>query len=99
MTVATPEGRSELLALYGDVLLGDVIPFWLRHGLDREHGGYLTALDRDGTGIDTTALWRPFHLSRMLWYCWKLLDRSNHLADQAGTGENAEAARPTSARR
>ena len=26
----------------------DVIPFWLRHGLDREHGGIFTALDRDG---------------------------------------------------
>jgi mannose/cellobiose epimerase-like protein (N-acyl-D-glucosamine 2-epimerase family) len=25
----------------------DVIPFWLKHGLDREHGGRLTALDRD----------------------------------------------------
>ena len=34
-------------------LLGDVVPFWLRHGLDSDHGGYLTALDRDGTVIDT----------------------------------------------
>lgn len=38
---------------YRDTLLKDVIPFWLRHGLDREHGGILTALDRDGTVIDT----------------------------------------------
>ena len=30
-----------------------MIPFWLRHGLDGEHGGYLTAIDRDGTVIDT----------------------------------------------
>jgi N-acylglucosamine 2-epimerase len=49
----TPEGRSALAQTYRTTLLDDVIPFWLRHGLDREYGGYLTALDRDGTVIDT----------------------------------------------
>jgi N-acylglucosamine 2-epimerase len=34
-------------------LLDDVVPFWLRHGLDPEHGGMLTALDRDGSILDT----------------------------------------------
>ena len=53
MNATTPEGRSALAAVYRDTLLDDVIPFWLRHGLDREHGGFLTALDRDGTVIDT----------------------------------------------
>jgi N-acylglucosamine 2-epimerase len=48
-----PQGRSALAAVYRDTLLGDVVPFWLRHGLDREHGGFLTALDRDGSVIDT----------------------------------------------
>lgn len=38
---------------YRETLLGDVIPFWLRHGMDREHGGIITSLDRDGTIIDT----------------------------------------------
>jgi N-acylglucosamine 2-epimerase len=45
-------GRS-LATIYRDTLLEDVIPFWLKHGLDREYGGILTALDRDGTVIDT----------------------------------------------
>ena len=50
---STPhEGRSALAALYRDTMLRDVVPFWLRHGLDREHGGFLTALDRDGSVID-----------------------------------------------
>ena len=53
MDVTTPEGRSALAETYRGALLGDVIPFWMRHGMDREHGGYLTALDRDGTVIDT----------------------------------------------
>jgi N-acylglucosamine 2-epimerase len=52
LDVTTPRGRSSLAAVYRDALLGDVIPFWLRHGLDHDHGGYLTALDRDGTVID-----------------------------------------------
>jgi N-acylglucosamine 2-epimerase len=30
-----------------------VIPFWLRHSLDRDHGGYLCCLARDGTVFDT----------------------------------------------
>ena len=30
-----------------------VLPFWLRHSQDREHGGYLTCLERDGTVFDT----------------------------------------------
>lgn len=53
MDLTTAEGRSALAGTYRKALLGDVIPFWLRHGLDRECGGFLTALDRDGTVIDT----------------------------------------------
>jgi N-acylglucosamine 2-epimerase len=33
-------------------LLDDCIPFWMAHGLDREHGGVLTCLDRDGSVYD-----------------------------------------------
>lgn len=39
--------------LFKNGLVGDVLPFWLRHGLDREHGGVLTSLDRDGSVYDT----------------------------------------------
>lgn len=53
MDVTTHQGRTELAAAYRGALLDDVIPFWLRHGLDGDHGGYLTALDRDGSVIDT----------------------------------------------
>jgi N-acylglucosamine 2-epimerase len=40
-------------AIYRATLLEDVVPFWLRHGVDREHGGFLTAVDRDGTLLDS----------------------------------------------
>jgi len=51
--LATPESRLKLAAFYQDTLLNNVIPFWIRHGLDREYGGMLTALDRDGSLLDT----------------------------------------------
>jgi len=30
-----------------------VIPFWLKHSLDRKYGGYFSCLDRDGSVFDT----------------------------------------------
>ncbi len=53
MDIVTSIGRDQLATLYRDTLLEDVIPFWIRHGIDHEQGGYLTCLDRDGTVIDT----------------------------------------------
>lgn len=51
--LATPGGRARLAALYRSTLLEDVIPFWLRHGMDSASGGIFTALDRDGSLLDT----------------------------------------------
>lgn len=48
--LASPQQLAEL---YRSTLLEDVIPFWLRHGWDRQQGGMLTCLDRDGAVIDT----------------------------------------------
>jgi N-acylglucosamine 2-epimerase len=38
---------------YARELLESVTPFWMRHSLDREHGGYFTCLDREGRVYDT----------------------------------------------
>ncbi len=38
---------------YRTALLNDVIPFWKRHSLDHECGGYFTCLNRDGSVFDT----------------------------------------------
>ena len=63
MSIARPalsEDRLQhLLATYRDGLLADIVPFWLRHGLDGEHGGIMTGVDQDGTVIDTDkGLWQ-----------------------------------------
>jgi N-acylglucosamine 2-epimerase len=47
-----------LHSTYRDGLLASTLPFWLRHGVDREHGGLLTGLARDGSVIETDkAVW------------------------------------------
>lgn len=53
-----PESAAELLHIYRDGLLHDTLPFWIPRAIDRECGGYLTALDRDGTLLMTDkAVW------------------------------------------
>ena len=39
---------------YQDDLKENIFPFWLKHGLDRVHGGVYTCVDRDGTLMDST---------------------------------------------
>ena len=39
---------------YRTDLVDNILPFWMKHGLDRVHGGVYTCLDRDGTLMDTT---------------------------------------------
>jgi N-acylglucosamine 2-epimerase len=43
---------SSLASKYEENLFGSVIPFWMRHSIDREHGGYFTCLDRQGRVFD-----------------------------------------------
>ena len=68
----TPERQAELRKIYRDGLLLDTLPFWLRNGVDREHGGFLICQDRDGTVIDTDkGLWQQ---GRFTWLLATLYD-------------------------
>lgn len=43
---------------YRTDLIDDILPFWLRHGLDRVNGGVYTCLDREGNLMDgTKSVW------------------------------------------
>lgn len=48
-----PDSIPELLTTYRDGLLNDTLPFWIPRAIDRECGGYITSLDRDGTILHT----------------------------------------------
>ena len=39
---------------YKDDLVNNIMPFWMKYGLDRQHGGVYTCVNRDGSLIDTT---------------------------------------------
>lgn len=39
---------------YKNDFVNNIMPFWLKYGLDRENGGVYTCLNRDGSLIDTT---------------------------------------------
>lgn len=49
---------------YRDELLNSVVPFWEKHCVDHEYGGYFTMLDRDGSVYDT---------SKYMWMQWRIV--------------------------
>lgn len=46
------EELEELKKFYHDKLFEDTLPFWLKDGVDHEHGGYLLMRDADGALLD-----------------------------------------------
>ena len=44
---------SALRETYRKELVDNILPFWLEHGMDKVNGGIYTALDRDGSLLDT----------------------------------------------
>ena len=45
---------NEWAERYRTDLTENIMPFWLKHGLDHVNGGIYTCVDRDGSLIDTT---------------------------------------------
>ncbi|MFN2351199.1 MAG: AGE family epimerase/isomerase [Kiritimatiellia bacterium] len=68
-------------------LLEDVVPFWLRHAVDQEHGGYMFATDRVGRVIDTDkSIWFQGRFAWMLATLWLTVDRRAEWLEQARSG-------------
>lgn len=73
-------------ALYRDTLLHDVMPFWLRHAMDAEHGGIITALDRDGSILDTDkSLWFQGRAGWMFATLFNTVEKRREWFDAAGS--------------
>ena len=53
---------AEVRKRYEKELFGSIVPFWEAHSIDRELGGYITCLGRDGTRYDTF---------KHLWMQWR----------------------------
>ncbi len=66
--------RDELITTYRDGLLNDVLPFWTKHCVDHEQGGFMMALDRDGSLLDTDkGVWQQCR------FTWLLGELYNHV--------------------
>ena len=78
MTATTTENPELLLLdsclkLYRKTLLDDVVPFWLRHGIDKQYGGISNLLDDAGNVLGTDKyLWSQ---GRALWTFSALCNR------------------------
>lgn len=59
--------KQELIASYRDGLLSDTLPFWTKHCVDLQHGGFMMSLGRDGTLIDTDkSVWQQGRFTWLL---------------------------------
>ncbi len=63
----TSERKHHLLSTYRDGLLNDIVPFWTTHAVDREEGGFIVALNRDGSVLDTDkGMWQQGRFTWLL---------------------------------
>ena len=68
--------KHELISVYRNGLLNDTLPFWIEHGVDREFGGIMTALDRDGTVVDTDkGVWQQGRFTWLLGEVYNNVDQ------------------------
>ena len=76
-------------ACYREDLEQSVIPFWLKHSLDRKCGGYFNCLDRDGSVYDTKKyLWLQGREAYMFARLYNEFDRRPEFLDAAKLGLN-----------
>lgn len=69
---------------YKDDLVNNILPFWLEHGLDTEHGGVYTCVDRDGSLIDTTkSVWFQGRFAFTCCYAYNQVEKRQVWLDAA----------------
>lgn len=64
-------------AQYRKDLTQNILPFWLKYGLDKENGGIYTCLDRDGSIIDTTkSVWFQGRFAFICAHAYNLIEKN-----------------------
>jgi N-acylglucosamine 2-epimerase len=65
--------KTRLRRTYQELLLDGIMPFWARHGVDKEHGGVLSCMTEDGRPVSTDKyIWSQ---ARWVWTCSALYNR------------------------
>jgi len=61
------ENIDNYIKIYKEGLLDNIIPFWMKHSIDMEDGGFLFCLDHDGSVVDTDkGVWQTGRFTWML---------------------------------
>ena len=77
---------SEWARSYKDDLTQNIMPFWMKYGLDREHGGVYTCIDRDGTLMDTTkSVWFQGRFAFVCAYAYNNVEKNEEWLQVAKT--------------
>ena len=79
MTTVQQKYLDDCRKRYAADLTDDILPFWMKHGLDREHGGIYTCVDRDGARMDTTKSWLAASKSALDFLERHCIDTDGHL--------------------
>ena len=78
---------SELKKEYLYMLKENIIPFWLKNGLDKKNGGYWTALDRKGNIIDRDkSVWFQGRFSWILSTLYADFEKKEEYLESAKSG-------------
>lgn len=78
---------DQLIRIYRDGLLSDTLAFWIEHGIDREYGGFLFCLDRDGTVLDTDkGMWQTCRFTWLLATLYNTVEKRPEWLELAGHG-------------
>lgn len=72
---------------YRSGLLDDVLPFWLKHAVDHEFGGFMFMLDRDGSVMDTDkGVWQQGRFSWLLAHLYNTWEQKSEWLEAARHG-------------
>ncbi len=72
----TEEEIRNYINVYQTTLFDNCFPFWLKYGWDREKGGIITSLDRDGNIIDTDkGVWQQGRFAWTMGYAYNTLEK------------------------
>ncbi len=69
---------------YREDLVENIMPFWMQYGVDHEHGGVYTCVDRDGTLMDTTkSVWFQGRFAYICAYAYNHIEQRAEWLDAA----------------
>lgn len=69
---------------YKKDLTENIMPFWMKYGLDRENGGVYTCVDRDGSLMDTTkSVWFQGRFAFICSFAYNNVEKNHEWLDAA----------------